>query len=120
MTSRNLNGNWIDTLSRQYVYDLKEDAPHPIQYHLWNPQKKKDLYYLIPNKIEEPKFRRSLVKYHQATKGTSNIEWENEYVKVILAPRYKENPATSSDPESVHPTADEPPTEGSLLPEQRS
>ena len=97
MTSRNLNGNWIDTLSRQYIYDLKEDAPHPIKYHLWNPQKNKDLYYLIPTKISEPQLRRSLVKYHQATKNTSNIEWENEHVKVILAPRYKEDPSPTTE-----------------------
>ena len=120
MTSRNLNGNWIDTLSRQYIYDLKEDAPHPIKYLLWNPQKKKDLYYLITEKIEEPHLRRSLVKYHQATKGTLTIEWENEHVKVILPPRYKENPSTSSQTEGAQlDHSDEPPTEGTPTPEQQ-
>ena len=88
MTTRNLNGNWIDTLRRQYVYDLKDDCPHPIKYLLWNPQKNKDLYYLIPTEIEEQQLRRSLVNYHQATKGTSVIEWEDENVKVLLHPRY--------------------------------
>jgi hypothetical protein len=116
MTSRNLNGNWIDTLRRQYIYDLKDNAPHPVKYLLWNPQKSKDLYYLISKPIEEPQLRRSLVKYHQATKGTSNVEWENEHVKVILHPRY-----TQESTEAAHPDnrQDEQPTEGTLAPEEQ-
>jgi hypothetical protein len=120
MTNRNLNGNWIDTPSRQYIYDLKEDAPHPIKYLLWNPQKKKDLYYLITHKIEEPHLRRSLVKYHQAIKGTVNIEWENEHVKVILPPRYKEDSSTSSQTAGFQPNNnDEPPAEGTPAPKRQ-
>jgi len=90
MTNRNLNGNWIDTLSRQYTYDLLDNSPHPIIYHLYNPQKQKDLYYLIPTKIEEPQLRRSLVQYHQQTKNTDTLTWENEFVKVYPHPRYTE------------------------------
>ncbi|KAK4544549.1 hypothetical protein LTR36_004121 [Oleoguttula mirabilis] len=113
MTSRNLNGNWIDTLRRQYVYDLNDDCAHPITYLLWNPQKTKDLYYLIPAKIEEQQLRRSLVKYHRATKGTSTVDWENEHVKVYQHPRYHTDADHTHD--QVHeedPTDDDPPAQG--------
>ncbi|KAI4629667.1 uncharacterized protein J4E87_002853 [Alternaria ethzedia] len=86
MTTRNLNGNWIDTLRRQYVYDLKDDSPHPIKYLLYNPHKKQDLYFVIPNKIEEPQLRRSLVKYHLSTKGTSVVEFTLATALLLLAP----------------------------------
>ncbi|KAG4421072.1 hypothetical protein IFR04_005835 [Cadophora malorum] len=85
MTNRNLNGNWIDTLSRQYTYDLLDNSPHPIIYHLYNPQKQKDLYYLIPTKIEEPQLRRSLVQYHQQTKNTDTLTWENELSAFLVS-----------------------------------
>lgn len=88
MTERNLNGNFIDTLSRQYKYDLKEDCPHPIRYLLKNPRKNRDLYYLVPTKIDEPTFRKSLVKYDIATRGTSIVDWENEHIKIFAHPRY--------------------------------
>jgi hypothetical protein len=100
MTTRNLNGNWIDTLTRQYTQDLKDNSPHPIKYLLFNPQKKKDLYYLILTKIEEQQLRRSLVKYYQATKDTSTFDWKNEFVKVYLHPRYQQTqPTTIPNPE---------------------
>ncbi|KAI4929583.1 uncharacterized protein J4E92_005248 [Alternaria infectoria] len=84
MTTRNLNGNWIDTLRRQYVYDLKDDSPHPIKYLLYNPHKKQDLYFVIPNKIEEPQLRRSLVKYHLSTKA--NMKFTLATALLLLAP----------------------------------
>ncbi|KAF1979956.1 hypothetical protein BU23DRAFT_549122 [Bimuria novae-zelandiae CBS 107.79] len=112
MTSRNLNGNWVDTLSLQYSYDLKDNSPHPIKYLLWNPQKKKDLYYLIPNKIEVQELRRSLVKYHQATKGASDIEWQNEHVKVILHPRYSQETGAVQSNDNDEDNQREPPYRG--------
>lgn len=111
MTTRNLNGNWIDTLRRQYAQDLQDDCPHPIKYLLWNPQKQRDLYYLIPKKIEEQQLRRALVKYHQATKGTPTVEWESEYVKVSLHPRYSTEAFDSH--QQVNSTDEIPPTVGS-------
>ncbi|KAK5118740.1 hypothetical protein LTR85_007946 [Meristemomyces frigidus] len=95
MTTRNFNGNRIDTLRRQYAHDLKDDCPHPVKYLLWNPQKQRELYYLIPERTEEQQLRRSLVQYHKATKGTSTVDWENEYVKVYLHPRYNKDAGES-------------------------
>ncbi|KAI4605740.1 hypothetical protein J4E80_010523 [Alternaria sp. BMP 0032] len=110
MTTRNLNGNWIDTLRRQYVYDLKDDSPHPIKYLLYNPHKKQDLYFVIPNKIEEPQLRRSLVKYHLSTKGTSVVEWENEHIQVIYHPRYAKELREADQSTNTEDTQNESPT----------
>ena len=110
MTTCDLNGNWIDTLRRQYVYDLKEDHHHPIEYLLWISQKNKDLYYVTPNAIDEQQLRRSFVKYHKATKGNSVIKWENEYVQVTLHPRYRQEADHSEhQPVSIAFGDDEPP-----------
>lgn len=104
MTTRNLNGNWIDTLARQYIQDLKDNSLHPVKYLLFNPKRNKDLYYLIQTKIEEQQLRRSLVKYYQATKDTSTFDWENEFVKVYLHPRYQQTqPTTTPNPEPQPP-----------------
>ena len=110
MTTRNLNGNWIDTLRRQYVYDLKDESPHPIKYLLYNPHKKQDLYFVITNKIEEPQLRRSLVKYHLSTKGTSVVEWENEHIQVIYHPRYAKELREAAQSTSEAETQNESPT----------
>lgn len=110
MTTRNLNGNWIDTLRRQYVYDLKDESPHPIKYLLYNPHKKQDLYFVIPDKIEEPQLRRSLVKYHLSTKGTSVVEWENEHIKVIYHPRYAKELREAAQSTNTEDTQNESPT----------
>ncbi|KAH6877971.1 hypothetical protein BKA58DRAFT_86330 [Alternaria rosae] len=111
MTTRNLNGNWIDTLRRQYVYDLKDESPHPIKYLLYNPHKKQDLYFVIPEKIEEPQLRRSLVKYHLSTKGTSVVEWENEHIKVIYHPRYAKELREAAQSTNTEDTQNELPTQ---------
>lgn len=82
MTFHNLNGNWIDTLTRQYKYDLQEGNAHPIKYLLFNQARQRNIFYYIPRPIDVGDFRKSLVKYGLLTKNTSTFEWEDQHIQV--------------------------------------
>lgn len=85
MTSRNLNTTWRDIIFKQYKQDYDADVPFPVRYLLNNTQWKKDLWYEIPKKIDPDAFRRSIIAFHQATRGKESPEYEDE--NIIVRPR---------------------------------
>jgi hypothetical protein len=96
MTSRNLNTTWRDILFKQYKEDYDADVPFPVRYLLHNDQWKKDLWYEIPREIDPDTFRKSILAFHRATRGTESPEYEGE--SIIVRPRVP--PATTQTSEN--------------------
>ena len=82
MTSRNLNKTWRDVLIQQYRQDLADNAPFPIRYLINVPERRRDLWWEIHEKIEPATFQQSIFAWYFATRGTDTLAYEDQHVKV--------------------------------------
>ncbi|KAL3427323.1 hypothetical protein PVAG01_00832 [Phlyctema vagabunda] len=105
MTSRNLNTTWRDIIFKQYREDHEADVAFPVRYLLHNPQWKKDLWYEIPKKIDPDTFRRSIIAFHRATRGTESPNYQDD--NITVRPRQPHAHTETPDIQSISARQDD-------------